>query len=56
MKNWLPPSYGKKAYNDMNQEEKNVINSFQGEEGYNKVIENYSKYIYNTRDIKLLTF
>lgn len=56
MKNWLPPSYGKKAYNDMNQEEKNVINSFQGEEGYNKVIENYSKYIYNTRNINLLTF
>lgn len=56
MKNWLPPSYGKKAYNDMNQEEKNVINSFQGEEGYNKVIENYSKYIYSTRNINLLTF
>lgn len=35
---WLPPSYGNKKYKDMSQEEKTVINSFQGEKEYNKVL------------------
>ena len=33
-KNWLPPCYGKKAYNEMNQEEQSVIDSFEGESNY----------------------
>lgn len=35
---WLPPSYGKKQYKDMTEEEKAVIDSFQGEEAYNKIL------------------
>lgn len=27
-KGWLPPSYCKKSYNDMTDEEKNVVESF----------------------------
>ena len=37
-KNWLPPSYGKKAYKDLDAEEKAVIDSFEGEESYNRVM------------------
>ena len=34
-KNWLPPNYGKKTYSDLDQEEKAVVDSFNGtgEEG-----------------------
>ena len=44
-KGWLPPTYGKKAYEDMTQEEQEVIDSFQGEAEYNKVFENRDNYI-----------
>lgn len=37
-KNWLPPCYGRKKYEDMTTEEKGVIDSFQGEEAYAKVM------------------
>ena len=39
-KKWLPPSYGKKVYTDLSEEEKEVVNSFQGEEAYNEVMNN----------------
>ena len=35
-KNWLPHDYGKKAYQDMTQEEKEVVNAFEGPASYNK--------------------
>lgn len=44
-KAWLPPDYGNKAYRDMNTEEKAVIDSFQGEEAYNKVLEKSEYYL-----------
>lgn len=37
-KNWLPPSYGRKRYKDLDAEEKAVIDSFEGEESYNRVL------------------
>ena len=37
-KNWLPPSYGRKAYADMNAEEKAVVDSFEGAESYAEVL------------------
>lgn len=43
-KGWLPPTYGNKAYKDMNPEEKSVVDSFQGEADYNKVCLEKSKY------------
>ena len=30
-KGWLPPGYGKKKYSEMDKEEKEIINEFQGE-------------------------
>jgi len=37
-RNWLPPSYGKAEYSNMTAEEQSVIDDFQGEEAYNKVL------------------
>ena len=50
-KNWLPPSYGKKAYKDMTNEEKNIINEFEGQQEYNKVISNPKYYIIQNTEL-----
>ncbi len=42
---WLPPSYGRKKYKDMTSEEQAVIDDFQGEDEYSKVIAAPDKYI-----------
>ncbi|MDT2909290.1 DUF4942 domain-containing protein [Lactococcus lactis] len=47
-KGWLPPSYGKKSYSDMSKEEKEIIDSFEGEKSYKKVYEEPSKYIFES--------
>lgn len=44
-KNWLPPSYGKKAYKNMTEEEKKVIDDFQGEKAYNEVMAKSGYYL-----------
>ncbi len=44
-KNWLPPTYGKKKYTDMTDEEKAVIDSFQGEEAYADVLAHADYYL-----------
>lgn len=49
-KGWLPPSYGKKQYKDLTKEEKEVIDSFQGKEAYNKVLANPDIYLASPTD------
>lgn len=44
-KNWLPPSYGKVKYSDMTQEEKAVIDAFQGREEYERVTQEPQIYL-----------
>ena len=44
-RSWLPPSYGKVKYEDMSEEEKSVIDEFQGKEAYDKVLANASLYL-----------
>lgn len=44
-KSWLPPSYGKKRYSDMEAEEKAVIDEFEGKESYEKVMNNPEYYV-----------
>lgn len=39
-KRWLPSYYGKKHYNEMDDEEKAVIDSFQGEQAYEEYMQN----------------
>lgn len=53
-KGWLPPSYGKKKYSDMTSEEKAVVNDFEGEAEYNKVMCNTSYYLADTNSILML--
>ena len=53
-KGWLPPSYGKKAYKDMTTEEKAVVNEFEGEKEYNKVIANKGYYLFDGNNLNLL--
>lgn len=54
-KGWLPPSYGKKHYDDMDEEEKAVIDEFEGKESYENVFANKNKYlIENTSSLLML--
>lgn len=53
-KGWLPPSYGKKSYKDMTAEEKAVVNEFEGEKEYNKVITNKEYYLFDGNNLNLL--
>lgn len=53
-KGWLPPCYGKKNYKDMSTEEKQVVNEFEGESEYSKVIKNTSYYLFDENKLNLL--
>ena len=53
-KGWLPPSYGKKTYKDMTAEEKAVVNEFDGEKEYNKIISNSKYYLFDAVNLDLL--
>lgn len=50
---WLPPTYGRKHYKDMDAEEKAVIDEFQGAEAYEKVMQNPSYYITDAASMSL---
>ena len=50
-KAWLPPTYGKKKYNEMDQEEKEAIKEFQGQEKYNEVLKNRQVYLIETNNL-----
>lgn len=51
---WLPPSYGKKAYQEMTAEEKDVIDSFQGSEKYAKILADAGNYLVEPASSKML--
>ncbi len=44
-KGWLPPSYGKVTYDNLEPEEQEVVDSFEGEESYNETMANSGYYI-----------
>ena len=44
-KGWLPNGYGQRAYDTMTDEEKHVIDDFQGVQEYNKVMANQGYYL-----------
>lgn len=54
-KGWLPPSYGKKTYREMDEEEKRAIDEFQGEEEYNKTIRERDYYLVQENQLLLTT-
>lgn len=51
----LPPSYGKKAYSDMTEREKAVIDEFQGEADYAEVLKNSEKYLVTSKSLAIET-
>lgn len=53
-KGWLPPSYGKKGYKEMEAEEKAVIDEFEGEQAYNEVMGNTGYYICKSETLMML--
>jgi len=44
-KQWLPPSYGKRSYTDMDPTERGAVDSFEGQATYAKVVADPGKYI-----------
>lgn len=54
-KQWLPPFYGKIPYEEMNSEEKRVIDEFQGKDEYKKVMENKEFYLVESKENLQLT-
>lgn len=44
-KGWLPPTYGKKRYDDMTPAEQHVVDSFQGREQYERVMDHADYYL-----------
>ena len=53
-KGWLPYSYGKQNYEDMDEESKSVIDDFEGKESYNKVMNNKELYIQDNNQLLML--
>lgn len=47
-RNWLPPCYGKKAYNEMTDREQAAVDEFQTKEDYEKVYSDNATYLYET--------
>ena len=54
-KNWLPPTYAKVHYNDMTEEEKAVIDDFEGKESYQKTMANTDYFIVKRNDLLQLS-
>lgn len=38
-RNWLPPSYGKRSYEDLDKHERDVVDSFEGKKSYAKTMQ-----------------
>lgn len=54
-KGWLPPSYGRKSYTEMNAEEQHIIDEYEGRQEYEKVYANRENYILDVGKRMLLT-
>lgn len=46
-KGWLPQGYGQRRYSDMDPEERQVVDSFEGEESYAKTVARANYFIYD---------
>ena len=53
-RNWLPPSYGYQTYDAMSDEEKAVIDEFEGKEEYEKTFYNRDFYLTSGSDVLML--
>ena len=53
-KGWLPDDYGKKKYKDMSDEEKSVIDSFEGSDSYNKTMSNTNYFLVDGNSLLMI--
>jgi hypothetical protein len=53
-KGWLPPSYGYKQYEEMSQEERQTVDSFQGKTEYERVMRNKAFYLVDSKQLARL--
>jgi len=51
-KGWLPPAYGRKTYQEMDEGERTVIDSFEGESSYAETCSRPEYYLYEPKDNK----
>ncbi len=51
-KEWLPPAYGRKVYQEIDTEERTVIDSFKGEPSYAETCFRSEYYLYEPKDNK----
>jgi Domain of unknown function (DUF4942)/Methyltransferase small domain len=54
-KQWLPPSYGRRKYADMDPAERAVVDSFEGQASYARVMADPGRYIIETAGMLQLT-
>lgn len=54
-KAWLPPSYGKVHYDEMDEESRRVVDEFQGRDAYDQVVANTEDYLIDVKATPLLT-
>ena len=52
---WLPPSYGKVSYAEMDDESRRVVDEFQGREAYEEVFAHRNDYLIDVSSQLLLT-
>lgn len=53
-KGWLPPSYAKASYNEMDEESKAIIDEFQGKDDYEKVFAEKDRYLFSANTVLML--
>jgi len=51
---WLPPTYGKVHYDDMDSESQRVVDEFQGKEKYDEIMRAPEKYVIEAKTAPLL--
>lgn len=54
-KKWLPPSFGRKGYKELDKEEKAVVDSFMGKEAYEQVVSRPDYFLQDASQMLLLT-
>lgn len=53
-RSWLPPTYGKVRYKDMDAESQRVVNEFEGQQHYEQVMQSPQDYIVEAESVPLL--
>ena len=54
-KNWLPDDYGRKPYSHLDNEEREIVDSFEGKASYEDTYRNQEFYLPQTSDLLMLT-